>query len=110
MKDNNFDLEVICQGAYVDDEWLVETQILRLNHIALNEWTLSEICNSRGCYPDGKDGDNEWAQHQAEYTEKRRNATQRIISRLNFTGHEGNVIITHNMAEIFTAVRISKIF
>lgn len=113
MNENSFDLQVICQGAYLDkdgeDSFLIETKIFKLNHIALNEWTLSEMLNSRECYPDGKDGDNEWAQHQAEYTEKRRMATEHILDALHFDEHRGSVSITQNMAEIFTAVRISRI-
>ena len=113
MNNNNFDLEIICQGACIDkdeaEDFLIETKTFRLNHIALNEWTLSEMMNSRECYAAGPAGDEEWREHKSEYTEKRRIATQHIINALNFAKREGSISITQAMAEIFIAVRISRV-
>ncbi len=53
---NGFALQVISKGAFVDNgtgngsSYLVEVITIRLNHIALNAWILSECFNTRDCY------------------------------------------------------------
>ena len=75
---NDFAIQVIAKGAfvdngtYVDSSYLAEATTIRLNHIALNAWILSECFNTRDCYEDGEKGDAEWEAHKAEYEERRK--------------------------------------
>ena len=69
---NEFALQIIAKGGFIDTgqpdkAYAVEATIIRLNHIALNEWLSSEMFNSRNCYIDGPEGDAEWEAHKAVY-------------------------------------------
>ncbi|EGW36431.1 hypothetical protein [Desulfosporosinus sp. OT] len=114
---NEFVIQVIAKGAfvdngtYVDSSYLVEATTIRLNHVALNAWILSECFNTRDCYEDGEKGDAEWKAHKAEYEERRKTWKDQIFEALELeidTENEG-VSITQSQSEVFTVVRISKI-
>lgn len=114
-KDNKFAMQVISKGSFIDDGvgdgrlYLVEAATIRLNHIALNEWILSEVFNCRDCYENGETGDAQWEAHKAEYAERRRVWTERITKALEIDSDAGSVSITQAQSEVFTVVHIREI-
>lgn len=114
---NEFALQVISKGAFVDNgtwvdsSYLVEATTIRLNHIALNAWILSECLNTRDCYEDGEKGDIEWEAHKAEYEERRKAWKAQIFEALGLEvdPDKESVCITQSQSEVFTVVRIKKI-
>lgn len=114
---NEFAIQVISKGAFVDNgtgngsSYLVEATTIRLNHIALNAWILSECFNTRDCYEDGEEGLAQWKAHKAEYEERREAWKAQILEALEIEidpDKEG-VSITQSQSEVFTAVRIREI-
>lgn len=114
---NEFALQVIAKGAfvdngtYVDSSYLVEATTIRLNHVALNAWILSKCLNTRDCYEDGAKGDAEWEAHKAEYEERRKVWKAQVLEALGLEvdpDKEG-VCITQSQSEVFTVVHIRKI-
>lgn len=110
---NDFAIQVIAKGAfvdngtYVDSSYLVEATTIRLNHIALNAWIMSGTMNHRECY----DTNEEWEAHKAEYAERRKAWIAQVLDVLELEidpGKEG-VSITQSQSEVFTVVRIRKI-
>lgn len=105
---NEFALQVIAKGSYVDNgsgggkSFLIETTIIRLNHIALNAWLLSIMSNCRECY----NTDEEWEAHKAEYAERREAAKAQIIDALGIDADKGSICITQSLSEVFTVVQI----
>lgn len=112
---NEFALQVISKGAFVDNgtwvdsSYLIEATTIRLNHIALNTWILSECFNTRDCYEDGEKGDAEWKAHKAEYEGRRKAWKAQIIQALEIDTAKGSVSITQSQSEVFTVVHIRKI-
>lgn len=112
---NEFALQVVCKGAYVDNgtfpdsSYLVETITIRLNHIAQNAWILSNMRNTRDCYEDGAKGDAQWEAHKAEYKARRETWREKIICDLEIDQNAGSVSITQSQSEVFTVVHIRKI-
>mgnify|MGYP001020434667 CR=1 FL=1 len=107
---NEFCIQVISKGAYVDYPgdgrmFIVETTVIRLNYIALNEWNSSECLNCRDCY----ETDEEWNAHKAEYAQKREAVRAQIIDSLGINANKGGIYITPSQAEVFTVVHIWEI-
>lgn len=110
---NEFAIQVISKGAFIDNgtvngsAYLVEATTIRLNHIALNAWILSETMNCRECY----ETDEEWEAHKAEYVERRKTWITNILEalKLEVDSNEESVSITQSQSEVFTVVHISKI-
>lgn len=108
---NDFVVQVIAKGSYVDrgsgggHSFLIETTIVRMNHIALNAWILSKTMNCRECY----ETNEEWEAHKAEYKERRNSVKAQIINALGIDASKGSVCITQSQSEVFTVVYIWKI-
>lgn len=106
-----FVAQLIARGAFVDNgtgdggPYLVETFTLRLNHVALNAWILSETMNSRDCY----NTDEEWEEHKAEYKARREAWNKRIIGTLGIDPDAGSVKITQAQSEVFIVVHIWEV-
>ena len=112
---NKFAIQVISKGAFVDggvgdgSYYLVEVTTIRLNHVALNAWILSDCLNTRDCYKDGEEGNSQWEAHKAEYDERRKDWNKQIIGALEIASDAGSVSITQSQSEVFTVVHIRKV-
>ena len=113
MKDTDkFALEVIARGSYTDkvpgiggqDIFVITAITVRLNHIALNEWILSECMNTSDCYT----SQDEWLAHVKEYKEKRLLWESKVEAALGVVD-KGCVKITQAQSEVFTVVHIFKV-
>lgn len=110
---NEFALQVISKGAFIDNgtgngsSYLVEATTVRLNHIALNAWILSETMNCRDCY----DTNEEWEAHKAEYAERRKAWKTQILEvlELEIDSDKESISITQSQSEVFAVVHIRKI-
>jgi hypothetical protein len=108
--DNFFALQKIAKGEYIDDgagdgrSYMVKVIAIRMNHVALNEWILSENLNCRACY----ETDAEWEAHKTEYSKKRETVKTKIIDLLRLDPNKGSFSITQALAEVFTVVYITK--
>jgi len=111
FENNNFSIQLMAKGSFVDNSiendslYLVEAFTLRLNHVALNAWILSEMFNTCDCY----ETDEEWEAHKAEYKERRDEFNKQIIEALEIDKNEGSVSITQSQSEVFTVVHIVQI-
>lgn len=108
---NEFALQVISNGAfidngtYVDSSYLVEATTIRLNHIALNAWIMSQTMNCRECY----DTNEEWEAYKAEIEERRKAWKAQILEALEVDSTKGSVTITQSQSEVFTVVHIREV-
>jgi len=107
---NDFVVQVIAKGEFVDNagggcSFLVEATTIRLNHIALNAWIMSNTMNCRECY----DTNEEWEAYEAEIAERRKAWTAQIVEALGIDSTKGSVSITQSQSEVFTVVHIRKI-
>jgi hypothetical protein len=113
FESNNFVAQVIARGSFVDTgtgngkTYIVETTVLRLNHVALNSYNDS-LCHCREVYADGEAGDREWQEHKADKAEKLETWESKIKDVLGLTDCVGSVCITPAESEIFTVVHIWK--
>jgi hypothetical protein len=111
MNDDKFVIQVIARGAFVDDgagggqSYMVETYTLRLNHVALNAWILSDLLNCREFYSTIE----EWEEHKAKQKTKREAVKSQVLDVLNIDPNTGSACITQSLSEIFTLVHIRKI-
>lgn len=109
---NEFAIQVIAEGSYVDNgcgdgkSFLIETTIVRMNHIALNAWILSCMWNCRECY----NTDEEWESYKAKKADERKAVETNIISALGIKANvnKGSICITQSQSEVFTVVHISR--
>ncbi len=110
FESNEFVIQLMAKGGFVDngtggdDSYLIEAYTIRLNHIALNAWILSEMMNVRECY----DTDEEWEAHKAEYKARREAVNKQIINILGIDPDTGSISITQSQSEVFTVVHIRK--
>lgn len=107
---NEFAIQVISKGSFVDNagggsSFLVEETTVRMNHVALNAWILSEMMNCRECY----DTNEEWEAHKTEYAERRKAVEAHITNTLEIDSDKGSVSITQSQSEVFTVVHIREI-
>jgi hypothetical protein len=107
---NDFAIQLMSKGSFVDNgtgndnSFLIEAFTIRLNHVALNAWILSETFSCRECY----DTDKEWEDHKSEYKAKREFWNKQIIKALEIDLEAGSVSITQSLSEVFTVVHIRK--
>lgn len=112
---NEFALQVIAKGSFIDNgvgygkSFQVEAATIRLNHIALNAWLLSEMSNTRACYEDGPEGDAQWEAHKKEWAERRRVWEAQVVGTLGIDPNTGSVSITQAQTEVFSVVHIREI-
>ncbi|KAA6136513.1 hypothetical protein [[Clostridium] symbiosum] len=108
FESDKFDIQVIAQGTCLDHlndkTYTIETVTFRLNHVALNAWSDSEMMNSRDCY----ETDKEW-KHQEKYKVKRYNVKRMILESLGMDAEPERISICQVVSEVFTAVHISEI-
>lgn len=111
MDNNNFDFQVIASGSYIDDNtgaeglsFMVQTFLLRLNHIALNQWILAHAFNSRDTY----DTDAEWEDYLSTVKTRQDKFTKAITDALGINRNRGSVCINQAQAEVMSVVFISK--
>ncbi len=108
---NEFAIQLMAKGSFVDSGvgngclYLVEAFTIRLNHIALNAWILSEMMNSRDCYST----DEEWEAHKTECKIKRKAVRDQILKTLGINPDTEGISITQVQSEVFTIVRISEL-
>ena len=115
MRQNNFEtntfaIQVVAKGFYIDDgvgngkSYLINTYVIRLNHVALNDWILSEIMSS----PDAFEGREKWEEHKARYKTRRETWNAKIIDSLGIDSHTGSICISQSQSEVFTVVHIAE--
>lgn len=103
----DFAVEVIATGGF-DDEvepgktYRIETKTLRLNHIALNEYIMAQVCNDRTTY----ENDQEWRDYLADKEKKRENFIRRVASAVGFP--DDGVSVAQVVSEVFTVAHIYK--
>lgn len=109
FESDKFDLQVIARGACLDHLnnkiYAIETVTFRLNHVALNAWSDSEMMNSRDCY----ETDSEWKEHLEKYRLKRYSVERKILESLGMDAEPEQVSICQVVSEVFTAVHIREI-
>jgi len=114
IEPEQFGVEVIAKGSFVDTSvgknsvYLVEAYTLRLNHVALNAWLMSETMNCRECYQDGIAGDAEWKAHKEKYAKRREMWNSQIIKAIGLYD-DGSINITQSQSEVSTVVHITKV-
>lgn len=109
MTKQEFAVEIIAKGSFIDDRcedknFLVETAVIRLNGVALNEWIFSKALNDRSCYNNDK-----LMKYELKQEEKLKIFNHKIINALGITANFDNVTIRHSVSEFFTVVCISEI-
>lgn len=113
FRTDEFAIEVISTGATIDEiqdykgtaRYLIRTAVIRLNHVALDAWNWSGIRRDLNW---DYDGDKEaYDAYCAEQEEKRKAVEKKIADLLDFP--PDSTVITKNMSEIFTVVKISEI-
>lgn len=108
---NEFAIQLMAKGSFVDSgvgngcSYLVEAFTIRLNHIAMNAWILSEMMDSRDCYST----DDEWEAHKVEYKAKRKSVHELILKALDIDPNAGGISIKQVQSEVFSVVRISEL-
>ena len=109
FESDKFDIQVIAQGTCLDHlndkTYTIETVTFRLNHVALNAWSDSEMMNSRDFY----ETDKERKEHQEKYKVKRYNVKRMILESLGMDAEPERISICQVVSEVFTAVHISEI-
>ena len=110
-KSDGFAVQVMAKGSFVDDStgdgktYLVEAFTLRLNHVALNAWVMSQTFNCRECY----NTDEEWEEYKAKIKAKRDAWNEKVVDILGIDPEAGSVCITQAQSEVFTAVYIREV-
>ena len=108
---NEFAIQVIAKGAFVDEgtgngkSYIVEATTIRMNHVALEAWIMSQTMNHRECY----ETQGEWEAHQAKYAERRKVVTAQIAEALEIDSTKGGFSITQSQSEVFTVVHICEV-
>lgn len=108
---SEFAIQVIAKGAFVDSGsgggkvYLIEATTVRMNHVALNAWILSQTYNCRECY----ETNEEWEAHKTEYEERRKAVITKIVDALGIDPEKGSVCITQSLSEVFAVVHIQDI-
>ncbi len=104
---NDFALEVITKGSFVDKvdgkSYIVEATTVRLNHVAMNAWIMSSDLNSRSTY----NTDGEYRAYKDKIQTKRHTWEENVLFALDMTRTDSqSVHIAQALAEVFTVVRI----
>jgi len=110
---SEFELEVVSKGAFIDDdpgfgdcEYLVETFVIRLNHVALNEWIFTRRL------PDDYENvgytREEWEAKNKNREKRREELKEAIAAALQIPKSE-SLTVAQTLAEIFTVVTMRKV-
>ena len=109
FKKDKFAIEIISKGSFIDDDpsfkgkgYVVETFVIRLNHVSLNEWILSKVREDQDSY----ETTEKWEAHCEERKARRAALEKRITEELDIDPNRGSVSITQSVSEIFTVVHI----
>ena len=109
FRKDEFAISVITKGGFFDNDpgfngkqYKVDTYVIRLNHIALNEWIMSEANNWPECYETREEYDAYLAEKKAQ----REALERKIAAAVGIVPGLGGVTITKNVSEIFTVVHI----
>ena len=111
FESDEFAMQIIAKGAFIDSgtgdghSYVVETTAIRLNHIALNAWILSQTSNSRDCYETRE----EWERCKAESDKEHEAVRVQIIGDLGLDPNKGSICITQAHAEMFAVIYIWKV-
>ena len=113
FRTDEFAIEVISTGATIDEiqdykgtaRYLIRTAVIRLNHVALNDWNFSDTRRDLMWYFGGDK--KAYEVYCAEQEKKREEVERKIADLLDFP--PDSTVITKNMSEIFTVVKISEI-
>jgi predicted ATPase len=106
-----FAIQLVAKGSYVDNgvgdgkSYLIETYVIRLNHVAHNEWILSEVMSS----PDAFNSREGWEAYIAKYNARRETWNSKIVDSLGIDGEVGGICITQSQSEVFTVVHIREL-
>lgn len=115
MKKDDFIVKVLSRGSCIDSQagdgavYQIETYTLRLNHVALNAYLLSEMMNSRECYADGPEGRALLDDHIKEYADRRREWRYKIARQIGCNPDAGSFVATQLVAEFFGAIWMREI-
>ncbi len=108
---SSFAIQLVAKGSYVDNgvgngkSYLVETYVIRLNHVALNSWISSTAMSS----PDAFNSQEEWEAHEAKYKARQETWNTKITDALGLDENAGGICIAQSQSEVFTVVRISEL-
>ena len=112
FRTGDFALEVVCKGSFLDsdpsyggDVFLIDTIVVRLNHVALNAWLGASIVNEPECY----ETHQEWIEHSEKKARMLREVRYKIAALLDIDRSAGSLSITQGVSEIFTVVHIRKV-
>lgn len=106
VDNEKFDVEIVTEGQFVDQGYLVKTIVIRLNSVAMNEFILSDILNCRECY----ETENEWQEYKTKKTKKREEWENKILQKFGFVKNDKNSFcIAENVSEIFTVVIMERL-
>ena len=111
FKKNEFSIQIISSGAFLDNDpgyrgkvYLVETFVIRLNHIALNEWLLVQARNYRDHY----ETEQEWQDYLAQKEIQLQAFNDKVAAAVGCDPSAGSITITQALSEIFTVVNIQE--
>lgn len=107
---DEFAVQIICTGSFLDDDpgyrgkvYQVETATVRLNHVALNEWSDTHISNCRECY----ETDQEWKDYLALKEARKRAFEEKVASAVGFHATKG-ISVAQVVSEVFTVAYIHE--
>jgi hypothetical protein len=115
MDMQDFVVEVLSRGAYFDGKagdgsvYQIDTFTLRLNHIALNAYLLSDMMNCRECYSDSEDGQTAFEEDRIEHAARRKRWGERVADQIGVDLNAGSFVVTQALAEVFAAVWIREL-
>lgn len=110
MNEGGFQAQVIARGicedasSIPDKVYVIETIIIRLNQVALNEWIMSEEWNERGCY----NTDGEWEEYKTKKAVMRKAWEAKVAEMLCIEIVGGSLCIREALAEFFSVVYIRE--
>lgn len=109
--ENHFDFQVISSGEFLDsppgyegDTFLVKTETIRLNPIAMNEWGKAQVLNSRYTYETVE----QWEAYKAMKKERMNIFEKKIAEALRIDTNMESLCITQALSEVFTVVHIRE--
>ncbi len=109
----DFKVEVLSRGSCIDRDggkvFQIDTFTLRLNHVALNEYLLSEMMNSRKCYSNDELGMALWRDHRIKMVARRKTWKAKMLEALRIGPSDSSMVIKQIQAEFFGAVWIRDV-
>lgn len=112
FRKNAFALSVVCSGSFLDnaasfegDIFSVETAVVRLNGVAMNEWIFSAALNPRSCY----NTDQEWQDYLAVQAERKKNFNEKLAVAVGFDVRKEGISVAQAVSEVFVVTQICKV-